>query len=229
MFKNKKCKNNKKRSKIFAIFLIVDFLSVFFTLYYFSTKTIISIGVSEYRSLLSSSAYYAITNSVNDKIKYEDIIKVYKNDNGEVTMITANSYKVNVLTSSVANDVNYYLTQKTRDGVDVPIGVFTGIKLFYGFGKKVKIPLITINSVKCDVISEFESAGINQTRHSIYLNVIPEVNIVTRFKTEILLDSIKILVFDNYIVGKVPEIFINGNGLSAKQTKNVWQLPLKFI
>ena len=99
----------------------------------------------------------------------------------------------------------------------MPIGVFTGIKILSGFGKKVKMPIITVTSVKCDIISSFEDAGINQTRHAVYVDIVPEVDVVTRTKTEKLTDNIKILLYDNYIVGKVPEFFIEGSIISIEK------------
>ncbi|MBO5713692.1 MAG: hypothetical protein J6R88_05810, partial [Clostridia bacterium] len=177
--------------------MLIDFFVTFFALYYFSNKTLIEIGKSTYTCMLSSSAYYAITTSVQTEYKYSDIIKIHKNSDGEISMITANSYKVNSLSSSLANSVMSYLESETKKGVDVPLGVFTGVNILSGFGKKVKMPLITVTSVKCDIVSCFEEAGINQTRHAVYVDIIPEVNIVTRTKTEKMLDTIRILLFDN--------------------------------
>lgn len=211
-------KKRKKRCKPFLIFLLVDFFAIVITLYYFSNKMLIDLGKSTYSGMLSSSAYYAISETVKENYRYEDLIVIHKNDDKEITMITANTYKVNSLASALADYVINYLEENTAKGVAVPIGVFTGIKLFSGFGSKVNMPLITVTSVKCDIISEFEEAGINQTRHAIYVDIIPEVYIVTRFKTEDLTDKIRIMIFDNYIVGEVPKVFIEGSIVSAEKT-----------
>ena len=210
-------KKRKKKLKALFIFMLIDFIVVFITLYHFSNKMLIDLGKSTYSGMLSSSAYYAISETVKDNYVYEDLIKIHKNNEGEISMVTANTFKVNSLASSLADYVINYLEEHTKTGIDVPIGVFTGIRIFSGFGKKVKMPLITVTSVKCDIISEFEEAGINQTRHAVYVDIIPEVYIVTRFKTEDLTDKIRILIFDNYIVGKVPEFFIEGSIVSAEK------------
>ena len=207
----------KKRAKILFVFLLIDFFVTFFTLYYFSNKMLVDIAKSTYQCMLSSSAYYAITGSVQNEYKYSDLINIYKNSNGEISMITANTFKVNALASELANSVSSYLHKEATIGVDVPIGVFTGIKILSGFGKKVKMPIITVTSVKCDIISSFEDAGINQTRHAVYVDIVPEVDVVTRTKTEKLTDNIKILLYDNYIVGKVPEFFIEGSIISIEK------------
>lgn len=210
-------KKRKCKAKALFIFLLIDFILIFVTLYHFSNKMLIDIGRSTYSGMLSSSAYYAISETVKDDYRYEDIIKIYENDDGKISMITANTFKVNSLASALADYVITYLDANTKKGVDVPVGVFTGIKLISGFGSKIKMPLITVTSVKCDIISEFQEAGINQTRHAVYVDIMPEVFIVTRFKTEDLTDKIRILLFDNYIVGDVPEFFIEGSVVSAEK------------
>ena len=129
-------------------------------------------------------------------------------------MILTDFYKLNALSVSIANEVSTFFDNYFENGVDVPIGAFTGIKMLSGFGKKVKMPLVTANSVKCDIISSFTQAGINQTKHSLYINIIPEVYVVTRFYTKELKDEINVLIYENIIVGKIPEVYLNGSVIS---------------
>ncbi len=206
----------RKKKGVIALFSAL-FLAVFFAIYSISNKMLVDIGAASYQGVLSSASYYAIEKSLSNNYAYEELIKVYKNDNGEITMITTDAFKFNGLTSLLANYVSEYLTDYINEGVEVPIGVFTGIKILAGYGKKIKMPLIAINSVKCEVISTFESAGINQTRHTLYLDVTPDVAIVTRVSTKKLIDNIKVLLYDNLIVGKVPEVYLSGTVFSAEK------------
>ncbi len=64
-------------------------------------------------------------------------------------------------------------------------------------------------NVKADFKSTFESAGVNQTRHQIFLNVgasvysfLPGVNATTDVNTDV-------LVAETVIVGEVPEVLVN--------------------
>ncbi|MBO5889355.1 MAG: sporulation protein YunB, partial [Clostridia bacterium] len=132
--------------------------------------------------------------------------------------VLTNSYQFNLLSNKIADEVINYFNNKLSQGVEVPIGVFTGIGLISGFGKKVKMPLITVSSVKCDIISSFTDAGINQTKHSIVINIIPEVFVVTRFSTKDLKDSISVLVYENIIVGKIPNTYLEGSIISTQKT-----------
>ncbi len=207
-------KSKKKKKRTFIIFLIL-FFAIFFALYSFSNSMLIEIGTASYTGVLSTASYYAIDKTLDDDYSYQDLFSVHKTDDGKITMISTDAYKFNSLTANLADSVCEYLTDYINQGVDVPIGVFTGIRIFQGYGDRIKMPLIAINSVKCDVISTFESAGVNQTRHTLYLDVTPDVSIVTRVSTKKLIDKIRVMIYDNIIIGDVPEVYLSGTVFSA--------------
>lgn len=208
----KKCKKKKKRG--FIIFIVL-FFAIFFALYSISNSMLIEIGMASYQGVLSTASYYAIDKSLEKDFSYEELFSVHKSTAGEITMITTDAYKFNTLTTLFADSVSEFMTNYVNGGVEVPIGVFTGIRILQGYGEKIKMPLIAIHSVKCDVISTFESAGINQTRHTLYLDVTPDVSVVTRFSRKNLSDKIRVLLYDNVIIGKVPDVYLTGTVFSA--------------
>lgn len=208
----KKC---RKKSKLVFIVFLVLFFAIFFALYSFSNAMLVEIGTASYTGVLSTASYYAIDNTLEKDYAYSDLFKVHKTNDGKITMISTDAYKFNSLTTALADNVSNYLTDFVNNGVEVPIGVFSGIRILQGFGNKIKMPLIAINSVKCDVISTFESAGVNQTRHTLYLDVTPDVSIVTRFSTKKIYDKIRVMIYDNVIIGEVPEVYLSGTVFSA--------------
>lgn len=208
-------KKTKKRKKgRFIIFLLL-FISIFLALYSNSNKMLIKIGESSYTAVLSTASYYAIDKAFENDYRYENLFNVHKNENGEITMITTDAYKFNSLTTCLADNVGLFMSDYINAGIEVPIGVFTGISILQGYGDTVNMPLIAINSVKCDVISTFETAGINQTRHTLYLDVTPDVSVITRFSEKKFCDNIRVLIYDNVIVGKVPDVYLSGTVFSA--------------
>lgn len=207
-------KAKKKKKGVFIIFLIL-FISIFCALYSISNKMLIEIGMASYTGVLSTASYYAIDKTLDEEFNYQELFTVHKTTDGKITMITTDAYKFNTLTTSLADGVSEYMKDYVNGGVDVPIGVFTGIRILQGYGEKIKMPLISIHSVKCDVISSFESAGINQTRHTLYLDVTPDVSVVTRVSTKNISDKIRVMLYDNIIVGEVPEVYLTGTVFSA--------------
>ena len=179
------------------------------TLYYSSNKVLINLGYESYRSLISSASYNAIDEIIDTGYDYKNLFDISTNKDNEINMVVTNSYLVTSLATDIATKTYNYLNKKANFGVDVPLGAFTGIKLISGFGSKVKMKLISVSSVKCDIISNFTQAGINQTRHSLYLDINCTVSIVTKTATKNVNDKISVLIYDNLIIGKVPSVLVN--------------------
>ena len=209
-------KKNKKRKIKFFVFLSLFFIEAGY-LYYSSNKILMNTGAAMYEGVLSSASYYAISEALKESESFNDLIDIEYKSDGNVSSIILSSYKFNAITSLIADKVCVYLDEDLKKGVPVHIGAFTGLNMFAGMGKTFNMPLITVNSVKCEMISEFTSAGINQTRHALYVAVIPDVYVVTRFKTQKLEDSIKLLVYDNLICGSIPEFYMTGGVYSVEK------------
>ena len=94
-------------------------------------------------------------------------------------------------------------------------GSFTGIKLLSGRGPGIKIRISTVGNVETDLKSEFESQGINQTLHRIYLQVKCEVSILTPFKDITKDITNQVLIMENVIIGTVPNTYYNIEGIGT--------------
>ncbi len=181
---------------------------------------LVEIAEKNFSSYISSASYVA-TQEIIPNYDYSVLVKIEKDKNGVPTMILTDSFKVNEFASEIARKTYDVLDKKSCDGVEVPLGAFSGIRFLYGFGPKVNMKLLSVSSVKCDLFSEFTSAGINQTRHSLYINIYSEVNIVAGTTIRRANDKITILVYDNLIVGKVPEVYLNSGSFEATEKKYV--------
>ena len=58
--------------------------------------------------------------------------------------------------------------------------------------------------------TDVKESGINQTRHSLKLLIIPQAKIISQNKTHLVENEIEVIIFDNLILGKVPETYLNG-------------------
>lgn len=201
-----------KKKKKFKFKLFCFICAVLITagcLYVSSNKILEQLALNSFSSLISSASYHAIDETLEPKYDYKSLVSVSTDNDGQINMVMTDSYKVNLMASSVATSAYKYLDENTKKGVDVPVCAFTGIKLISGFGVPIKMKLISVSSVKCEIISDFKQAGINQTRHSLYLNVLCTVNLITKTSSKVVSDKITVLIYDNLIVGKVPEVFVD--------------------
>ena len=98
-----------------------------------------------------------------------------------------------------------------KDGVKIPLGSFLGLSLLGGSGPCINLKVIAINNVVSSFTSEFESVGINQTRHSVLIEVASTLDIILPGKREQVTMVTEVLVCEGVIVGKIPEVYIEGS------------------
>lgn len=211
-------KKKKKRVLKFLCFFTAFVITVV-SIYFSSDRIVVSLAEKTFDSIISSASYHAVDIIVEEKYRYSDLVDIKTDSSGNVGMIITDSYAVNKLAATAVTKAYAYLSEKIEKGVEVPLGAFTGIRLISGFGVKVRMKVISVASVKCDFVSEFAQAGINQTRHSLYLNINCVVNVVTKTKTKKINDKITVLVFDNLIVGKVPNVVVTPITIGKSEIK----------
>lgn len=81
--------------------------------------------------------------------------------------------------------------------------------------------MMTDGNVLTDLKSEFTEAGINQTLHRVYLEVVCNVTILTPYQT--ITESItnQVLLIEGVIVGNIPDAYYNLEGLNDEQMLDI--------
>ena len=88
-------------------------------------------------------------------------------------------------------------------------------------GPSIPMRLSTTGTVETSVRSEFESKGINQTIHRLYLDVECRVSILTPYNT--IEDSItnQVVLIENVIVGLIPSTYYNLEGIDKSNLVDI--------
>ena len=168
-------------------------------------------------SLSEATVRAAATESVNDavsqvlrwnNIDYDKLVTVTRGEDGRILSVEANAQSVNLfarqtVTLSMAN-----LSSACEEGVKVPIGVFTGIEFLAGFGPRVTFRIIPVGNVVSEFRSSFDTAGLNQTLHSIYLDVTAQVSVIMPSRTQEITVQTPVLICESVIVGEIPESYL---------------------
>ena len=211
---------NFKQEKIFSNLLIVLIIIVAFNfIIYIFGKRILPIVLNIGEIKIKSEAIKIINeesvNVYSENFKYDDIINIEKDADGNITMIRADTVKQNYLASQVVLKCNERLSELEDLGVKIPLGYLTNNVMFYNMGPKITVKMQQIGNITTSYESEFESAGINQTRHKIYLNLTTTMRVVVPFNSKEVEVTCQIPVSDTIIVGKIPETAINMNGSNS--------------
>ncbi len=175
------------------------------------TNVLISISEATIRSITTVAVNDAIYYTLNDNLRYEDLIAIKYDDTGNVSTITTDSLKINRIARDTAYLSQENLNRMSQEGIQVPIGALTGLEALAGFGQKINVKIIPISNVECRFVSKFVEAGINQTKHSIYLEIVSDISIILPTKTSNLASTIEVLICESVITGKIPDTYLQAS------------------
>ena len=84
-----------------------------------------------------------------------------------------------------------------------------GSQLLANYGPRIKVSIYPLGTVRTSVFDKFEAAGINQTRHQIYLDIETQVQVVVPLVSSEVTVSTQVPITDTVIVGPVPSFYAN--------------------
>lgn len=208
-------KSRKRRRKLFKIFAILTAVLLSIAIYFQTNVTRVLVSVSEaaMRAAAVEAINEAVYRTLGENSSYEDLVRVNRDETGAISAITADSLKINKIARDTASLSQKYLRESGKKGVPIPVGALTGIEALSGMGKKITIDILPVCSVVCSFTSDFQSAGINQTKHSVYLNVVADVSIVMASRTDNFTVQTDILAGECVLVGKIPDVYLQNRTL----------------
>ncbi len=205
-------KKRKKKSfkRFFSLFLI---FAIIFSIYLYYNKVIckqiFNICADYSYSVSAEAVNTAVLLSLDNSVEYSDLVIVEKNGSGDIVFMSTNSLKVNKINRNIASSTSILIKNKISNGVNVPFFAFTGISFLSGYGSNVKVKVVNNVSVVCNFSSTFTSVGINQTLHSIYVDVISKINLSVPFNNKQIECKTSVLIGETVLIGKVPDIYLN--------------------
>lgn len=212
-----------KNRKTFAFFLIF-FLLLFLYCKYLAVPIIIRNTESQIQSYATKSINYAIADTMNQNISYGDLVNIVRDKNDNVSFIEANSVRINLLSKSMSKVVMSNFLEFAKWPIKIAIGSFTGLSILSGLGPKIAFEISPFGEVLCSFSSNFESAGINQTYHKLYLIISLKIYVVFPFRKLQVNSNSEVLLCETLIVGKIPEVYLNSGDL----TDMLNLVPTKF-
>lgn len=206
--KKRRPKKIKRAFAFFALFIVIFGLFLYYR--YVVTEQILRLCKDYSDKIATVSINDAVMDTLKDQIKYADLVTIEKNSSGDVSLMSVNSYKVNYVNREITEKTLSNIESSLSEGVPVPILLFSGINLLSGYGPNVKFKAVFLSGVKSNFTSEFKSVGINQTLHSVYIDVSVEVILEMPANRKKEICNGTVLVCETVIVGKVPDTYLNG-------------------
>ena len=203
----------KKRGRLkrkVLLFLGI-FLALIFTIFnYIENRiapTLQAIGDMRAQEVINRAVNLGVKEIIEQDIFYQDLIFMKEDHEGNITLMQANSLYMNRIATEVSLAIQDNLEEIKDTIKGIPLGNALGSQLLAQWGPKLKLTLTPMGKVDVNFGSEFDQAGINQTRHRIFLTITTEVQVIVPFSRETVKSTLYVPLAETIIVGRVPQSY----------------------
>ena len=211
---------NVKKKIIFLILLILIMISLIYLVHYNLEPKILALCDSRAKRIGITATSSVINDTFSD-VDYDDLVTIKQDQSGKVTAINADVSKLNRLASEVLLGVQDKLSSIEEVDIKYPVASLFGESIFSGYGPKLNVKVIPSGTATVNFNSEFESAGINQTRHRISIQVKTNVRIIAPFFSKTNEYADEITIAESIIVGEVPASYYHITGVEGMDSETM--------
>lgn len=170
--------------------------------------------VTEYAA---SAARDEVVTTVNEIVKEvmadaqqrgESLVELERDQAGCITAINANVVAINTLAAEVLSR-SVTETSHAPLTVNIPLVNLLGSAILMNHGPSIQVHVTMLSSSSASFRSEISSAGINQTRHQLFLDLNVELAFLLPWRGINTSVETEILVSETVVVGQVPYSYMN--------------------
>ena len=193
---------------IWLTLLVLALLAAVVSLLWHLKPVMTSMATARVSNLVNRIVSAAVNEAVeNGSIDYQNFVIFEKDETGHITALRSNVAEVNRMQGQITDEILHRLSEVATSELEIPLGTLTGSALLAGRGPSLFVRMQAVGSASAAFRNQFTAAGINQTRHQIFLDVdvymsilLPGMKTSTRVSNEI-------AVAETVIVGGVPDTY----------------------
>ncbi|PHS36284.1 MAG: sporulation protein YunB [Alkaliphilus sp.] len=209
MFSRRKNKLRKYKVLISFTLLFAVLIYVFMYIDREIMPTVLAIGELRAQEITTRAINQSIAVVLKQSIDYEDLISIKKDNDGNITLMQANTMLMNKVASDVALTIQDHFSKIKTTSERIPLGNALGSQLLAQHGPKIELAITPLGMVNVNFGTEFEHSGINQTRHRIYLIIHSTVRVIVPFSSNTIEVTTYVPIAETIIVGRVPVNYVN--------------------
>ena len=172
---------------------------------------ILKLGTAKANAAVLTAVSDVIENEINKgTFDYSKLITLEKDATGNIAALETNMALVNTLRARLSKEIVESVKTEMVNDMRIPIGNAIGGIVFSGRGPSFVVKILSVQNVRTQFINDFSEAGVNQTRHTIMLEIAVDITVfVPGTKSAPLTVSTQVEVCETIIVGRVPNVYAN--------------------
>lgn len=141
-------------------------------------------------------------------VTYENLCNITYNSANQLTSLSIDPVKINTLKSRISLHIAEKVSDIGNHEIRIPLGTLLGSELFSGRGPGLKFYVTLSANAVTDFSSKFESAGINQTRHQIMIDVTANIYVLSsKGNSGQVTVKTSVCAAETLVVGEVPQFY----------------------
>lgn len=170
--------------------------------------TLLAIAEARATAIATTTINNVVNEEISQGMNYQNLVSVKVDDRGRVVLMQPNTVEFNRLASHVTIKVQEGLRQIAEEKIYIPFGQVLGSQILASYGPKISVTVIPIGTVQVKVIDTFEQAGINQTKHMIYIVANTQVRIVVPLVSKSVEVITRVPISEYVVMGEVPNTYV---------------------
>lgn len=200
--------------KSFVLFVVAMLLIIISSVYLLNSITpAIEIACQSRAKAIGVQITEETVNEFIQNVEYETLMHIAYNEQGKIIAISANIIELNKLSSQIAYNIQEKLNNLDKVAVEIPITSMVGLNVFSGYGPDISIKLLPMGNIETNFDTKFASQGINQTKHTIYMNISSNITVVAPFIGSSVECNSTVTIAETIIVGDIPSTYYNIEGV----------------
>lgn len=198
----------RQRVGIWLTLLVLALLVAAVSLLWHLKPVMTSMATARVSNLVNRIVSAAVNEAVeNGDIDYQNFVIFEKDETGHITALRSNVAEVNRMQGQITDEILHRLSEVATSELEIPLGTLTGSALLAGRGPSLFVRMQAVGSASAAFRNQFTAAGINQTRHQIFLDVDVYMSILLPGMKTSTKVSNEIAVAETVIVGGVPDTY----------------------
>lgn len=160
------------------------------------------------RDAASSAATKGIEKSLDtDRVKYSDLIKFGRDENGNIVSVTTDAYALNKIGNNIGTEIDNIINEMKSYVIKIPFSVLFSEQLINGRGPKIPMIFVMTGITTTDFENEFTAAGVNQTHHRIMMNITVNTYVIHSGNVTVVPYKTNVCIAESIVVGITPQTF----------------------
>lgn len=139
---------------------------------------------------------------------YQSLMHIERDHEGRIVLMAADTLLINSLVTALIVDIEDNMNELAEQEIQIPLMAVTGSKLFSSIGPDLPVRITGIATPQIYLEDSFVAAGINQIKHSIYIEAEVKLQVTVPFNQDITTISTEVLLAEGIIIGNIPDTFV---------------------